>query len=693
MLRGGVSNALRFFSYQKPIALWLGLLSALSLLPLVLFGVWLILANADDERKTLLARIQQTTRALVHAVDERFERRIALLRGLATSAALREGRLDEFRSRAEEAIKDQPRGTHIIVANRNGQQVLNTLVPAKSVLDMRSQAAAVDPIFETRAPRISDLHVVASSKLLGASVDVPVIGADDGVVLDLSLIIPTREFTELLQKQNFPSTWFAGVLDRKGTLAGRIPDPDRYVGQPAAPLLREGALHSTEGNAETPTLENVNVITTWTRSAHSGWAVAVAMPTSEIFAPVRRQLLALLAAGLLALAVSCGLAFAFAAPMARTLTELATRAQAIGTAQSLNLSPSAIKELALLAEAMDRANSKISQQEQRLRLLIAELDHRVKNMLASVQAIAGRTFGSSPQAAIFAGRLSALANVHSQLSKLQGQGTSLRPLIEGTLIGQRDIFGRVQVSGPDIVLNPKAAQALGLALHELATNSMKYGALSTAAGSIEIQWGISEGDPPQFCFGWKERQGPMVSKPTRRGFGSILIEKVLAAEFGGSARLDFAADGVAFALKAPLDKVSGTGDATTVAATADEPAVALRAGNRVLVVEDEALPAMEVCDLLRHAGMQVKWVATVDRALDAAEENYDAAILDVNVGGQMVFPVARKLAAKNTPYVFLSGYDNSAVWPANLRSGRRLAKPVDALQLYRVFGIAPRVSP
>ena len=80
------------------------------------------------------------------------------------------------------------------------------------------------------------------------------------------------------------------------------------------------------------------------------------------------------------------------------------------------------------------------------------------------------------------------------------------------------------------------------------------------------------------------------SKPTRRGFGSILIEKVLAAEFGGSARLDFTADGVAFALKAPLDKVSGTGDATTVAATADEPAVALRAGNRVLVVEDEALP-------------------------------------------------------------------------------------------------------
>jgi energy-converting hydrogenase Eha subunit H len=93
------------FSSQKPIALWLGLLSALSLLPLVLFGVWLILANVDDQRKTLLARIQQTTRALVRAVDERFERRIALLQGLATSAVLRDGRLDEFRKRAELATK------------------------------------------------------------------------------------------------------------------------------------------------------------------------------------------------------------------------------------------------------------------------------------------------------------------------------------------------------------------------------------------------------------------------------------------------------------------------------------------------------------------------------------------------------------------------------------------------------------
>ena len=91
--------------------------------------------------------------------------------------------------------------------------------------------------------------------------------------------------------------------------------------------------------------------------------------------------------------------------------------------------------------------------------------------------------------------------------------------------------------------------------------------------------------------------------------------------------------------------------------------------------------------------MLVKWVTTVDTALGAAEERYDAAVLDVNVGGQMAFPIARKLAARNTPFVCLTGYDNSAVWPSDLRSGRRLTKPVDAVQLYQVFGITTTVVP
>jgi two-component sensor histidine kinase/CheY-like chemotaxis protein len=677
-----------FASANRPISLWLGLLSALSLFPLVLFGSWLVFANAAEHRATLLARIQQTTRALIHAVDERFERRIALLQGLATSTALREGRIHEFRSRAEEAIKGLPAGAHIIVADGTGQQLLNTLVPAASPLEQRSKAVPVKRIFEKGTPQISDVHIVATSNLLGVSVDVPVTGMDGNVLFDLSLIIPSREFTDILRGQSFPPTWFAAVLDTKGILAGRVPDADLFVGKPAARILREGAQNSMEGSAETPTLENIKVLTTWSRSAVTGWSVAVAVPTSEVFAPVRGQLLALLGAGLLALAVSAALAYAFAVPIARSLAALASRADAIGTSQSASVPPSAIKELAQVAQAMERADTKIGEQEQRLRLLIAELDHRVKNMLASVQAIATRTFGSMPQAAVFSGRLSALGNVHSQLSKSQGQGTLLRPLIEGTLIGQLDIFDRVQAAGQEIVLNPKAAQAIGLALHELTTNSMKYGALSVDGGSIRIQWKLTEDEPSRFMFAWKEHDGPPVSKPSRQGFGSMLIERVLAAELNGSAKLHFAPDGVAFILDAPLDKVMGTAVATTAVASEEEPIITLRPGNRVLVVEDETLAAMEVCDLLRHVGMEVRWVSTVDKGLSAADEDFQAAVLDVNVAGQMVFPVARKLAAKNTPYVCLTGYDHAAVLPNDLRSSRRLTKPVNPTQLYKVFGIA-----
>jgi hypothetical protein len=116
--------------------------------------------------------------------------------------------------------------------------------------------------------------------------------------------------------------------------------------------------------------------------------------------------------------------------------------------------------------------------------------------------------------------------------------------------------------------------------------------------------------------------------------------------------------------------VAGTTAVATAAVAAEAFVVTLRAGDRVLVVEDETLPAMEVCDLLRAAGVRVKWVSTLDAAFAAIEDGYEAAVLDVNVGGQMVFPIARKLAAKKTPFVYLTGYDNSAIWPSDLCSAR-----------------------
>lgn len=464
------------------------------------------------------------------------------------------------------------------------------------------------------------------------------------------------------------------------------------MGKPAAPLLLQGALRSTEGSVETPTLENVNVYTTWSRSDWSGWTIAVAIPSSELLAPVWFQAGALLAAALAALALSAVFALIFGRPIATRLALLANRAETIGSPGPTSGPPRGIAEIDVVLAAMETADRKIREQEKHLHLLIAELDHRVKNMLASVQAIAVRTFGRSPETTTFAGRLSALATAHGQLSKTQGRGSALRPLVEAALGAYRDASGRVVIDGPDIVLGPKATQGLALALHELATNSVKYGSLSVPYGFVRVTW-ETNGTPPRLRLVWSEHDGPTVSQPSKRGFGSYLIEKTLAAELGASADLQFLPRGVTFTLDAALDQVVGNlGDARMTEGL--PPVTALRRGHRVLVVEDEALIGEQLSEILSQVGIEVELVGSIAKAEEAiAEDDFAAAVLDVNVNGEMVFPVARKLEAKAIPFLFLTGYDTIEMWPPDLRHARRLTKPVNAQELYAACGIVVPDSP
>jgi Cache domain/HWE histidine kinase len=379
----------------RPISVWLFSLSILGLLPLIVFAGWLIVSNAERDRAMQIAQIQQTTRALIQAIDERFESRMALLQGLTTSAALRDGRLDEFRFRALEAVKTLSEGSGIIVTDRSGRQLLSTFAPPGSPLPQRTDMEPVIKVFETRRPWISNLFSPATGGRLFVSVDVPVFGLDDVVIYDVALGIPLEELNGILEEQKLRSTWFAGVLDRNGMLAARVPHPELYVGKPAALLLREGVKQTAEGTVETPTLENVDVVSTWSRSQRTGWAVAVAMPQSEFVGPMRFQMFALLSAGAVALAISAALAFTSGRTIAVRLAALADRAEVIGSGRNSHVPKPGIKEIDVVNTAMANADAKIRDQEQHLRLLIAELDHRVKNMLANVQAIAMRTFGRS----------------------------------------------------------------------------------------------------------------------------------------------------------------------------------------------------------------------------------------------------------------------------------------------------------
>ncbi|MGV1904231.1 HWE histidine kinase domain-containing protein [Agrobacterium cavarae] len=188
-------------------------------------------------------------------------------------------------------------------------------------------------------------------------------------------------------------------------------------------------------------------------------------------------------------------------------------------------------------------------------LLRNELAHRIKNILALVQAVASQTLKDDADMATakptFLSRLGALSRGHDILINAHHNPTQLRTLAEAVVAEHS--AGRVLINGPEIDLSAKCALALTLAFHELATNAFKYGALSNDTGIVSLTWKLNEdADRPTLDLTWKETGGPEVFQPARRGFGSRMIDKALSSYLGGTSRIDFDRDGLVFSLSAPV---------------------------------------------------------------------------------------------------------------------------------------------
>jgi PAS domain S-box-containing protein len=197
--------------------------------------------------------------------------------------------------------------------------------------------------------------------------------------------------------------------------------------------------------------------------------------------------------------------------------------------------------------------------EQRQKLLMDELNHRVKNTLATVQSLASQTARAAHTPAAFRerfeGRLIALSKAHDQLTIHHWESADLRELLSGSLAPYAGAgLERVVLRGEDVVLRPRAVLTLAMAVHELTTNAAKYGALSVPGGRIEIHWQPVRADNlrPILRFDWREQGGPPVADPAERGFGSRLIEGSIAAELGGTARLAFEPQGLHCEIEIPL---------------------------------------------------------------------------------------------------------------------------------------------
>ncbi len=328
--------------------------------------------------------------------------------------------------------------------------------------------------------------------------------------------------------------------------------------------------------------------------------------------------------------------------------------------------------------------------EQRQALLTREVDHRARNALAVTQSIVRLTRAGTIKSYIAAveGRVGALSRAHTLLSESRWEGADLVRLVDEELSPYRTSVDKIAARGPQVSLRPVTAQILALALHELATNAAKYGALSSPAGKVELTWDLQAGG---LTLQWAETDGPAARPPAAQGFGTRIITASVASQLGGHAVFDWRPEGLHCTLSVPLGERGEQVERSTPETwSGAKPHAAIQsqvlAGNRVLLVEDEALVAMVMRDMLTELGFHVvgPFGRSADAAAAARDEDVDAAVLDINLDGEAAYPVADLLAARGIPFVFVTGYGAESI-DGRFAHVPVLQKPIERAMLESVF--------
>jgi PAS domain S-box-containing protein len=311
-------------------------------------------------------------------------------------------------------------------------------------------------------------------------------------------------------------------------------------------------------------------------------------------------------------------------------------------------------------------------QEDQIHLLMREVNHRSKNMLSLVQAIARQTLAADPDDFLdrFGKRVEALAANQDLLVRNAWKGVDLNELVRSQLGHFEDLIGTsIGLRGPPLFVSAPAAQALGMAVHELATNAGKYGALSGANGFVKIDWRVTRDQRNQqmFVMSWRERCAHPITAPSKLGFGSSVISSMAEMNLGAQVELDYPPTGLTWQLSCAAGEVVECGSVPNIASQRSSASGNERTYQRprVLVVEDEALVAMEIAHALTEAGFDVAGPArNVPAALELLKrQGCDAAVLDINLGRETSEAIAIELTACETPFVTLSGYSSEQHHP------------------------------
>ena len=539
----------RSFSIKWHVAI----LGVLIFAPLLAVQGILSYRIASSEREALENSVTALAREISDVIDRDLRAAQSTLLALGTSPHLETGNIEAFHAQARRVADIFPGS--VIGLRAPGNRILTvTVQPFQSnlpqVTDPILQRADAQTVAENRLV-ITDLYTGAVTGRRFVNLQVPVVTTNQTYILSFAL--NPSYVREAILRERFDPALVVGVTDKNNTLIARSRDQDRFVGRPVSAEFVANT-RADSGRFFGTTLDGVEVLNGYVRSPLSGWIVAAGIPTSVLQAPLRRtywQLAMILMAGF---AASILLAWLYSQYF--TVPVMALQANTAEGAKGHRVSPikTGISELDSVSVALANASAEIVRREAEQNLLVRELAHRVKNTLATVQAVATLSLrgATSPEAykESIIQRVSGLARAHDVLIARNWAGTSLHEVLHAEADPFCDNM-RLRLSSTDAEIGPQVAIALGMVFHELLTNAAKYGALSKADGSIEVDVAVTPRDgAPWIELTWKERGGSAFVTGSKPGFGTTLMTSTVA-NLGGTISFEPAPDGLVVRIAIP----------------------------------------------------------------------------------------------------------------------------------------------
>lgn len=539
---------------RRPLAFYLTVLLFTAIVPSFIFSLIILKRSTDEQERVVTALLKASTGSVTRVVERDIDSMLTMLKVLSADSTVDAARLEAFYQRASSALAGT--ASNLLVIDRGHNQLFNTRVPFGTPLSKASDSESIEAAFANGTPLVSNVFFGKTAQQWVYNVYLPILTPQGNNDYLLTLTQNAASMAKAVNRDVLSPGWNAALLDGVGNVIASSA-ADMPVGKPffmsIVPALRVGIGEAVHDDVKYRTVTEFSLLT--------GWKIIAWAKSSDVDAPAVWSYVWLSLGGLL----FAGIAVAGSATIARFLAQgvklLAKDAHLLGQGRPIAPRRHVIAEIETVSTALAEAAQARRKAENETRFLMREVAHRSKNQLTVIQSMLNQSLGAAESrvdfAEAFRRRITGLARSTDLMIANAAQGVDFHELAQNQLQPFiPDDPERVRLSGPPVRLDAQVSQTLGMALHELATNATKYGALANGRGVVDLNWSVIDG---VFLLVWRETGADIaqdVPVPPRKGFGTLVLERMLGMALDAKLERLMHAGGIEWRVKILAEKLN-----------------------------------------------------------------------------------------------------------------------------------------